>query len=203
MPNKKPTRGSVPRGSDLPDEMILAALERADLHAYRKPGVLFSTLKEHLGLPRGSGSGRILRPRIRALQAEKLVQQAKMSGCEVWMLTDEGHAHLEAARQAHQLLPLPESPQHRKWREARDQAKERIGEFRERLLMTLKDAEALLAASSATSSDDWFLLGERMGEDCSRLGSATYCLSEWAEPNDTTADLEQGYQHGRRETPRW
>ena len=39
-------------------------------------------------------------------------------------------------------------------------------------------------------SDAWFELGERLHRDCRRVGSATYCLREWAEPDDARPDVD-------------
>ncbi len=42
------------------------------------------------------------------------------------------------------------------------------------------------------SSDAWFEAGERLHRACRRLGSATYCLHEWAEPPEDQADSDDG-----------
>jgi hypothetical protein len=41
------------------------------------------------------------------------------------------------------------------------------------------------------SSDAWFDVGERLHRACRRLGSATYCLHEWAEPPQDKADPDE------------
>ena len=195
MPEKKRNRGAAPR-PELPDELILAAIERAELHGRSGPGASFSTIKRHLGLPPGSGSGRLLRPRVRALEAAKLVRQFRVSGCDVWTLTKKGRSRLDAARQAQQLAELPEAPQHRAWREARSSASEHLSEFREELSDAVEEAKSLLAASER-SSEEWSALGERLGAACSRLSMAIYCLHEWVEPTDAVADA------GRRNPRFW
>lgn len=182
MPEKKCNRGAAPR-PELPDELILAAIERAELHGRSGQGALFSTIKEHLGLPRGSGSGRLLRPRVRDMEARKLVRQFRENSCQIWTLTRKGRSRLDAARQAQQLGELPEAPQHRAWREARSIASERLNEFREDLSDAVEEVKSLFAASER-SSEAWFALGERFGTACARLGMATYCLHEWPEPTD-------------------
>jgi hypothetical protein len=40
------------------------------------------------------------------------------------------------------------------------------------------------------SSDAWFALARRFEKQCERLGSATYCLQEWPEPDDASADID-------------
>jgi hypothetical protein len=186
MPNEKRNRGTSPR-VELPDELILAAIERAELHSRSGPGVVFSTIKDHLGLPRGSGSGRLLRPRVRDMEARKLVRQYREHSCQIWTLTRKGRSRLDAARQAQQLGELPESPQHRFWREARSIANERLNEFREELSDGIGEAKSLLAASERSSAE-WFALAERLEAACSQLSSANYCLHEWAEPTDAARD---------------
>jgi hypothetical protein len=53
----------------------------------------------------------------------------------------------------------------------------------------LDEATALLNESG--TSDLWFDLAERLRLSARRLGSATYCLREWAEPDDGVADLDE------------
>ena len=190
------------QGLELQDEMILAAIERAELHSTRPPGVLFSTIKEHLGLPPGSGSGRVLRPKVRGLVEAKLVRHFKRNGCEVWTLTSRGQSRVAAARQAEQLGELPEAPQHRAWREAQSLASEQLAEFRDELSDALEEGKSLLFAPER-SSEAWFLLGKRLEEACSRIGTAMHCLYEWAEPTDAAADVDEDYRRGRRNMWRW
>jgi hypothetical protein len=52
------------------------------------------------------------------------------------------------------------------------------------------ETAALLDSRPAASSDAWFELSERLGRAVWRLGSATYCLHEWAEPSDEVADID-------------
>jgi hypothetical protein len=48
-------------------------------------------------------------------------------------------------------------------------------------------------------SDAWFALTERLQAACSQLGSATYCLSEWAEPDDASPDVDDRKEQGDEE----
>jgi hypothetical protein len=97
---------------------------------------------------------------------------------------------------------LPESPQHRHWREARAAAERRIAGLRDDLRAALAEGGILLA-DDGTDSEAWFVFGERFAEACKRLGSATYCLREWAEPSDDAADVDDDRRPGRRSTYSW
>jgi hypothetical protein len=54
----------------------------------------------------------------------------------------------------------------------------------------LDEAMRLLDADPAAGSDAWLELGERLRRDCRHVGSATYCLREWSEPDDARADVD-------------
>jgi hypothetical protein len=88
-------------------------------------------------------------------------------------------------------------------REAHRQAGQRIDEFREDMRKRLNAAISLLDAGDGTSSEAWRATGERLQYACQRLQSATYCLHEWAEPDDSIADIEEPKHIGRRDTRRW
>jgi hypothetical protein len=63
--------------------------------------------------------------------------------------------------------------------------------------------QQILLAASERSSDEWFVLGERLSAACKRVGSATHCLHEWAEPTDAVADVDEHPRRGRRNTYDW
>ncbi len=192
----------MPEGP-LSDGLILAALERAESHRGRdEPGVLYAMVVNHLGLRMGSGTGRRVRPLFRELEAAGLIRSFKRHGSVVYTFTAKGRKRLDAARRAGEVGELPESPQHRAWREARDGSKTRIGEFRAALQTLLGEAAALLV-DDAASSEAWFVLGERLQRACVWMGSATHCLREWAEPDDASADVDDGPRRGRRNPGLW
>jgi DNA-binding XRE family transcriptional regulator len=85
---------------------------------------------------------------------------------------------------------LPESPQHRAWSNARTLAAQEIDRFLQSVRDGIGDATSLLDADPAVTSDAWFELGERLQRDCRRVGSATYCLREWSEPDDARPDVD-------------
>ncbi len=200
MPNKKPTPDQP-----LPDELVLAAIDRAECHRRRDndAGVLLSTIKEHLGLPRHGWSTRRLLPQLEELQAAGQVERSRRQSVNLWELTSTGRERLDAARTTGEIGTLPESPQHRQWREARTAANERVGEFRDDLRRALEEATRLLEADEHPSSDAWFEFSERLHHACWRLGSATHCLIEWPEPDDTRADTDTHGQYSRRHTWLW
>jgi hypothetical protein len=84
---------------------------------------------------------------------------------------------------------LPESPQYRQWRDARRLAGQEIERFRACARDGLRVALGSLDTDTA-GSDAWFELGERVACALRRLGQATYCLHEWAEPTDERADTD-------------
>jgi hypothetical protein len=91
---------------------------------------------------------------------------------------------------------LPESPQHRAWRNARTAAANEIERFARSLGADLDRATRLLEADPPARSDAWFELGERVQRAAWRLASAGYCLREWSEPDDSRADVDDRVEPG-------
>ena len=182
----------------LSNALILAAIERTERHMPRNErGALYGMVVDHLGLPRHSGTGRRFRPRLKELEAAGVVESFRRNSCVVWTLTPKGQEQLKNAGP----VSLPESPQHRRWRESRSKAIERIAGFRKELRDALRDARALLG-NRETPSEAWFELGERLQRACSLIGSATHCSREWPEPSDDEPDVDKGPWLGRRFMPR-
>lgn len=197
-----PARKRIP--VELPsDELLLAAFERAERHRdpERGPGVLLATVKQHLGMVHHSGTTRALGPQLERLQADGLIRQFRQLGMVVWSLTAAGRERLDAARRAGEVGVLPESPQHRRWRETKALAGERIGEFRDDLRQLLDEAAALLDAGDGTDADAWAALSRRLACACKRLESASYCLREWSEPDEAHPDIVAPQHVGRRDIP--
>jgi hypothetical protein len=193
MPEQQPNPGT------LTAELVLAALERAERHRYNpaQPGVLLATVKEHLDLPRHGGSTRRLRPTWDALAQDALIEQTRRHGLILWALTRGGRRRIARARRNGRLPELPESPQHRAWREAQRAAGEHLSELVDEVRDCLAAAIALLD-SEPRESDPWYALGEQLKTSCERLGSATHCLYEWVEPDDAQADVTPDRYRGRR-----
>src|ERR1700689_3112805 len=150
MPEKKPTPGESPS-----EDLVLAAIDRAYRHRRNtdNPGVLFVDLKEHLGLPRSGSATLRLRPTWETLHADGLIEQSRQSNRVIWRLTEDGHKRIQAARRTSQL-PLPESPQHRTWREAHAAAGQRIDSLLGDLRIALSGATSALEASFLADSHD-------------------------------------------------
>lgn len=141
--------GELRRFEPVSDDVVLAAVERAERHREReREGVMMSDIAEHLGFVHGSWTTRRLRPQIEAFIAVGLLVRSRRHGIVIWGLTASGR---------------------------------RRG--------VLEESAGALDAGGVRS-DVWFALAERLQSACWQLGSATYCLSEWAEPDDSRADAD-------------
>jgi hypothetical protein len=173
----------------IPDELVLGAVERAQRHrTHDAPGVPIWQVKEHLGLPKHS-------PRVRgvlsALVQAGALRQARAHSVELWALTAKGRRRVRAA----QGVELPESPQHRKWRDARTLAQQEIERLRASLGERITEASVLLGDEDV-HSDVWFEQAERLGRAAWVLGSATHCLCEWPEPDEERPDVDEQTEPG-------
>jgi len=178
------------------DETILAAVRRASLHeATPHGGASLRVLLAHLGIARRSRLARAVRERLAQMEDKGSLSQIRRHGIALWKLTPAGGRRLAAAeKRAGEPPPLPESPQHRAWRNARVAAETEVGRFVADLAADITGAEAMLAAlgrGQGPHSDEWLLLGRRLLGDCRRLGSAWHCLEEWPEPDDARPDRDR------------
>jgi hypothetical protein len=174
--------------AEIPDVLVLAAIERADRHRARDThAVPIRAIKDHLGLPSRS---RRVRSYLEALEAAGLLKRSRLYGVNFWGLTSTGGRRLTRARRAGNVPELPESPQRREWREARGAAEKHIAEFREGVGQAAVETFFLLDADPPASSDAWFEMARRLERNLWRLGSATHCRDEWAEPKDDRADID-------------
>lgn len=228
---------NTPVDDVVPDVLVLAAVDRAERHRGSKvdpPGVPVWGVFGHLGVAARSRRARQVRERLDELVAAGSLERLRRHGTTVWSMTRAGRRRLARARRAGRLPALPESPQHRAWREARGLAGERVDGFRFDVLEELEHAGELLDADMAVAegrvasealggpvSDAWFEVAERLHHACRRLGSASYCLWEWREPDDARADVDDhsdpcdrafdgkrrdmrfARRHGRRNTLLW
>ncbi len=120
---------------------------------------------------------------------EGLLERRRQHGVQLLALTLTAHARLLGPVGVAAASALPESPQHRCWRQARRVAREELGRVCEELRVSLKETEVLLDAVEASSSDAWFAVAVHLGKRCRWLGSAVHCLHEWPEPGDDLADV--------------
>jgi hypothetical protein len=185
--------GELRRFEPVPDDVVLAAVERAERHREREgEGVMMSDIAEHLGFVHGSWTTRRLHPQIDAFIAAGLLVRSRRHGVVIWGLTSTRRGRVEQTSGA---VGLPESPQHRVWRHVRALAAERIDGVCEQAASVLAEAMDALDADGVRS-DAWFALAERLQSACWQLGSVTYCLSEWAEPDDASADVDDRTEPG-------
>lgn len=190
MPSRDPEPRARP-AEPPSDELVLAAIERAERHRARDhadvPGW---AIVEHLGVPRRSSAARGVRARLDALETDGSLLRARRYGVAMWALTGRGRRRVRGARRAGMLPTLPESPQHLAWRNARTAATQEIERFERGLREGLEETARLLEADPPAASDAWFEAAESLQRRAWRLGSASYCLREWPEPDDERADVD-------------
>jgi hypothetical protein len=186
-----------------PDELVLVAIERAARHQpHHRPAVPVWAILEHLALRPRSAPARHVRARLHALQAAGSLDCVRRHGVTTWALTSSGRRRVRRAVRGGELPPLPESPQHRAWRNARVAAAQELERFRALLRERVERAAALLDADPAPHSDAWLELADELQRACRRLASASHCLHEWAEPDDSRADIDEHLEPAdRRLTP--
>lgn len=177
------------------DALVLAAMDRAQRHHPHgyEVGVAWSTLVEHLGFVHNSATTRKLRPQVMQLVAAGLVETGKPRGYPLWRLTSDGRKQLAKARRKREALELPESPQHRVWRDARATAARGLDGLREQLRRSVDEATTLLDGDD--DSDAYFRLRFRMRLQLERLGAVVYCLHEWPEPDDARPDIDHDSEY--------
>jgi hypothetical protein len=96
---------------------------------------------------------------------------------------------------------LPESPQHRRWSQARSRAEQEIVRLRQDVNDGLDEGAKLLDLNPPIHSDAWFALAEHLRQIMSYLGSATHIINEWAEPDDMHPDIDDSHDPGDEDRP--
>ena len=155
-------------------------------------------IANHLGYALTPASRRLLRRRLDALTEDGWLEIATDRRPAVWKLTGVGQRAAKRSR-TEAWAALPESPQHRAWREARRAAEQQITELRARAREALLESAAALEAEKDSTSH----LKLTAGLCCAfwRLAAANYCLFEWEEPDDAQADVD--LRPGRRALRDW
>lgn len=191
-----------PAPDAIPDDLVLAAVERAERHRERRGSPMY-LIKEHLAAPKRSGRARRVGALVLTLAETGLLEHFREHSMDFWTLSDSARRRLRRAKGASEALP--ESPQHERWRAAHTLAGQELDGYRERLRAVLAETTALLDAASegATASEEWFKLGRSLDRHMRRVGAATHCLHEWAEPTDDVADMEGHRERGRRNSHSW
>lgn len=173
-------------------ELVLAAIDRAIMqNVHRREDAPAFAICNHLALSGRSGAWRVARRHLAALEAARDVRQGRRNGIEVWALTEAGVRRLERAARGGELPALPESPQHRLWRDSRRVASQEIDRFRTDMADTLEEAMRLLQ-DAAVSAAAWLELSPRLARAADRLGAVLYCLGEWPEPQEDSPDMSDG-----------
>jgi len=191
MPEHSP-RDRHRQGARPSTELVLSALERAARHGPPDaPGASSRAVLEHLDLRERSPGGREARRLLKELLRSGQLAHARRHGRDVWALTNSGRERLRRAVLSGLSGPLPESPQHRAWRQAQDAGALQIPRLRRELGEILEEASRLLGADPPAHSDAWFDLAERLRVAARRVGSAGHCLYEWSEPDDGHADRDE------------
>ncbi len=117
--DRQPTSELGPSGP-VSDDAVLAAVARAERIGERRVGV--KEIAEHLGWRYNGGATTRLRPPLGRLVTGGLLDSSDVPRWRIrwkeWRITEAGQRHLEAA----DPVDLPESPQHRRWRQDRDVA---------------------------------------------------------------------------------
>lgn len=172
------------------DGVILAALWRAECHRGYQGAPDWAIL-EHLSLTSRTKKARQVKARLPELMQAGLLSQSRREGIGQWFLTAQARKRLAEVPEA--MASLPESPQHRRWRDARDAAEYEIEGFYLGLRDAVDAAADLLSMPMppGASSDAWFEMGERLHRACRRLGSASHCLYEWAESPEDESDRDE------------
>jgi hypothetical protein len=189
------TAGGPLEAEGFAGELVLAAIERAECHN-GAPGVVWSDITAHLGLTGGLVATSWVRERLNQLIAEHAVRKSQVGGARAYDLTVEGRRSLTRARRTGTLAALSEAPQHVRWREAYEAARENIDGLQRQLKALLPQAQENLDSESGGEAVSWAKLALQMSGQCAALAWATYCLNEWPEPLDNTRDLPQ---HAHRE----
>jgi hypothetical protein len=178
-------------------ELVLAAVERAENHRAGGPAAVpVWTILEHLDVARRSAAARRVRSQLEALCVTGRLACSRRHGVLTWQITDSGRRQLRRARRSDRGPVLPESPQHRAWRNAHTTAGQEMERFRTDLHDQLRAAMLLLDANPRPRSDAWLALAEELSRSCRLAGSASHCLYEWAEPDDAHADVDDGVDPG-------
>jgi DNA-binding PadR family transcriptional regulator len=179
---------------------LLAAIERAERQVVlpgERKGARRKEVVAHLGLDWYPGNARRLKGQLEALKAEGCVEiEEKMPYRSIVALTLRGHDRLQLARRQKvpEAMPeaLPESPQHREWREAREAAEEREDEIRSLATDAVQEAHTALLKPAADTADELMVIGDRLHRVFWRFASAVYVRQEWAEPDERSRDKDPG-----------
>jgi hypothetical protein len=172
--------------------LVLAALDRGERHrGTEAPGVPIWEILEHLDAPKRTKQDRATRAVLHELEASGAIKTERRRSVSLWVMTKKGAGWLRRARRAGKGPVLPESPQHRLWREAQEIAELEMSGLRQTLTSQLQHGQLLLSEPERhVSSDAWFDLSDRLERSAWMIGSASHCRWEWQEPNENQPDKD-------------
>lgn len=189
-----PKRTRASRRPPPSDLLVLAAVDRAHRHRFHEDygDVTLSDIADHLAKSSERYAAHLLRPIVHRLTDDHgWLRQSRHRGQDRWALTDAGAKRLSRALIDGVGDELPESPQHRQWRQAREHAAARIEALQNELGEALADVNAMLDAEAPAPAADWLAQAETLRRRAVAVGVARYCLYERPEPDDAHADRDE------------
>lgn len=181
-------RNRAPRWRPPSDDLVLAATDRAYRHDYgERASVALMAIADHLAMEWNPITSRRLRPIVDRLTQRGLLERARHHGRDGWTPTEAGSRQLVGALARGVGDDLPESPQHRQWRIAREHAAARLEGLCSELGELLAEVGAMLSAELA-SSTEWLTRAKALHDLAGGIGVAVYCLHERPEPSDDKPD---------------
>jgi hypothetical protein len=112
----------------VPEDLVLAAVERAQRHDTRRGDpVVLTRIAQHLGFIPGAHTTRQVRPLLGSFVEANALEYSRRFSRDHWTLTSAGRRRLGCARRRGEQFHLPEAPQHRLWREKHTQAVDGMG----------------------------------------------------------------------------
>lgn len=188
----RPTSELGPSGP-VSDDGVLAAVSRAE--RLEKSWVTVSEIAGHLGWRYSGGATVRLRPPLERLVASGLLESTDPPRRKIrskeWSTTAAGRRHLASA----DPVRLPESPQHRRWRQDRDVAAWAMDGVRAEAREVVDRAYDLLwdrrVEDPITEEEVWRLV-RRFEAAMGDFALATRMCDGWAEPTDDARGEEPG-----------
>lgn len=117
----------------------------------------------------------------------------------MWAVTSAGRRLIARDRRRAWAL-LPESPQHRSWREAHELAERQLDPLVAQLRGVIASTVALIDEDTHDYSA-FVSAGRELRNACWSVGGAMYCLFEWAEPEDGRADVDDRHDSAGLRNP--
>jgi len=160
-----------------PDALLCAALDRARRHDLADE-VTADYVADELTTEPPTTTPDAVRTRLTELAERGLVNQIDENDIQLWTLTPAGEQLVSDGAPL-----LPESRQHRDWRQARDNPMTNLEHLRVELKRELADIEAMLN-EQALPSPAWMKTSRRIQHLTYGMSVAIHVLHERPEPTD-------------------